>query len=79
MLRSRHGKHACPGRFFAVNESKVLLVYTLTHYDVKLPEGASAPQMRWYSGKSMPDMQAEIEWKYRDDVTAPWNDVSPTD
>lgn len=30
-----HGKHACPGRFFAGNEVKVVLIYLLMKYDWK--------------------------------------------
>lgn len=28
-----HGKHACPGRFFASNEIKVILMFLLMKYD----------------------------------------------
>lgn len=31
-----HGKHACPGRFFAANEAKVVLSHMLLKYDWKL-------------------------------------------
>ncbi|GLA86353.1 hypothetical protein AtubIFM56815_010614 [Aspergillus tubingensis] len=34
-----HGKHACPGRFFAANEVKIVLIYLLLRYDWKLLEG----------------------------------------
>ncbi|POS71913.1 cytochrome P450 [Diaporthe helianthi] len=34
-----HGEHACPGRFFASNEIKILLCHILLKYDWKLPEG----------------------------------------
>lgn len=34
-----HGHHACPGRFFASNELKLLLAHMLMYYDWKLPEG----------------------------------------
>jgi len=34
-----HGTHACPGRFFASNEIKLLLAHMLMYYDWKLPEG----------------------------------------
>lgn len=39
-----HGKHACPGRFFAANETKIALVHMLLKYDVRLvdKEGNSA-------------------------------------
>lgn len=30
-----HGKHACPGRFFAANEIKVVMIYLLMKYDWK--------------------------------------------
>ena len=31
-----YGKHACPGRFFAANEIKMILAHALLRYDVKL-------------------------------------------
>lgn len=31
-----HGVHACPGRFFAANESKIFLVHLLLKYEWKL-------------------------------------------
>jgi cytochrome P450 len=35
-----HGKHACPGRFFASSEIKVVLVYLLMRYDWRFtPDG----------------------------------------
>jgi cytochrome P450 len=33
------GKHACPGRFFAANESKILLLHLVMKYDWKLQSG----------------------------------------
>ncbi|KAG6872887.1 hypothetical protein C0995_005592 [Termitomyces sp. Mi166 len=38
-----HGRHACPGRFFAVNELKALLVHTLLNYDVALENDGPRP------------------------------------
>ncbi|KAI9728529.1 MAG: hypothetical protein M1834_007667 [Cirrosporium novae-zelandiae] len=32
-----YGKHACPGRFFAANEIKILLVVFLRDYEVRMP------------------------------------------
>ncbi|KAI0518117.1 cytochrome P450 monooxygenase [Xylaria bambusicola] len=34
-----HGKHACPGRFFAANELKIALCHLLLKYDWKLAPG----------------------------------------
>jgi cytochrome P450 len=36
-----YGKHACPGRFFAANEIKMILATILLHYDIKLPDGVT--------------------------------------
>lgn len=30
-----YGRHACPGRFFAVNEIKMIMATALLHYDMK--------------------------------------------
>ncbi|KAE9566865.1 Cytochrome P450 monooygenase 1 [Colletotrichum fructicola] len=34
-----HGKHSCPGRFFAANEIKIALCFLLMNYDFKLTPG----------------------------------------
>jgi cytochrome P450 len=34
-----HGRHACPGRFFAVNELKAMMCYLVLNYDVRLEDG----------------------------------------
>ncbi|KAF3761191.1 cytochrome P450 [Cryphonectria parasitica EP155] len=38
------GRHACPGRFFAANEIKMILANTLIRYDVRMPGDNAA---RW--------------------------------
>lgn len=35
------GKHACPGRFFAAAEMKVILCHVIMKYDFKLSEGCT--------------------------------------
>ena len=45
-----HGKHACPGRFFASSELKVALSHILLKYDLQLPKGAVVQHR--YSGAS---------------------------
>ncbi|KAJ6199361.1 cytochrome P450 monooxygenase-like protein [Bipolaris maydis] len=37
-----HGKHACPGRFFAANEIKIALCFLLLRYDWELAPGTTA-------------------------------------
>ncbi|KAI9465947.1 cytochrome P450 [Lactarius psammicola] len=39
-----YGRHACPGRFFAVNEIKTLLAHIVVTYDIKFEEGKQAPR-----------------------------------
>ncbi|KAJ7133819.1 cytochrome P450 [Mycena filopes] len=41
-----HGRHACPGRFFAATELKAMLAHLLINYDVKAEtEGKRPPDM----------------------------------
>ncbi|KAH9061886.1 cytochrome P450 [Lactarius vividus] len=39
-----YGRHACPGRFFAINEVKALLAHVIVTYDIKFEEGKQAPR-----------------------------------
>ncbi|KAL9947741.1 hypothetical protein ACHAO5_002501 [Verticillium nonalfalfae] len=39
-----HGRHACPGRFFAVNEMKIILAQFLLEYDLRAEEGLTKLQ-----------------------------------
>ncbi|KAI9155714.1 putative ent-kaurene oxidase [Paramyrothecium foliicola] len=43
-----YGQHACPGRFFATNEIKLILSRILTNFDLKLPEGMTAKEIQDY-------------------------------
>ncbi|TGO78591.1 hypothetical protein BELL_0061g00150 [Botrytis elliptica] len=43
ILNFGHGKHACPGRFFASLEIKNILVRLIMDYDWKLPDGKGRP------------------------------------
>jgi cytochrome P450 len=40
-----HGRHACPGRFFAAVEIKMMLAYMLMTYDMKLVDGIRPPDI----------------------------------
>ncbi|KAK7061206.1 cytochrome P450 [Favolaschia claudopus] len=43
-----HGRHACPGRFFAATEIKAMLAYILINYDVRSEtEGVRPPEQCW--------------------------------
>ncbi|PRP84416.1 hypothetical protein PROFUN_08096 [Planoprotostelium fungivorum] len=57
-----HGKHACPGRFFAANELKAMLAHVLLTYDVKT-EGGVRPDNLWFSIHCIPNRSAKIMFK----------------
>ncbi|KAF7591926.1 hypothetical protein BBP40_000897 [Aspergillus hancockii] len=40
-----HGKHACPGRFLACDEAKLILCHILLNYEIRAVEG-SPPELR---------------------------------
>ncbi|KAG5651711.1 hypothetical protein H0H81_007716 [Sphagnurus paluster] len=60
-----NGRHACPGRFFAVNELKALLVHVLLNYDVSLKEDTERPSDLWHSYRSAPDPKAAVMFRKR--------------
>ncbi|KAM6503791.1 Cytochrome P450 [Amanita muscaria] len=43
-----HGRHGCPGRFFVINEVKVLLARVLLKNNVKMADGQDATQSRQF-------------------------------
>jgi cytochrome P450 len=60
-----HGKHACPGRFFAVNELKIILSQVLLDYDVKFEKEGAFPEPSWFGTALVPDGKAEVMFKAR--------------
>ncbi len=59
-----HGKHACPGRFFAANELKVLLCHLLLKYEWKLvPNSPTGSIMFGFATPSNP--KAKISIRHR--------------
>ncbi|KAF9779922.1 hypothetical protein IL306_001092 [Fusarium sp. DS 682] len=52
------GRNACPGRFFASNEIKMLIAYILLNYDIEhLPE---RPRNTWIAQNRIPPMKATL-------------------
>jgi len=58
------GRHACPGRFFAVNEIKALIAHIIVTYDFKFEEGKGAPSKR-HAGLFRTPRDAEVLFKKR--------------
>ncbi|KAI9786674.1 MAG: hypothetical protein M1839_006225 [Geoglossum umbratile] len=61
------GRHACPGRFFAAAELKVLLAYILQNYEFKLPDdgGGTRPRNSFYLFSCLPDFEAKLVFRVR--------------
>ena len=55
------GRHACPGRFFAANEIKLILARMLLEFDFRMPEGQEKRFDNIVMAHSMvPDSKREI-------------------
>jgi cytochrome P450 len=65
-----YGNHACPGRFFANNELKVIVTYVLNHYGLKMPEGQGRPENIPTAGGARPDTSKSILMRKRTDLPA---------
>ncbi|KAM3496894.1 hypothetical protein MY10362_009735 [Beauveria mimosiformis] len=60
-----HGKHACPGRFFASEQIKIMLVHMLLNYDIRL-FGSATPTV-WEIGMQLiADPKAKMEIRVRE-------------
>lgn len=64
-----HGKHACPGRFFAGNEMKAAVAHLVSNYDVRLPDGASTrPPNELFGLAIVPNRSAKVMSRRRQPV-----------
>ncbi|KAI2621578.1 cytochrome P450 monooxygenase [Xylaria nigripes] len=60
-----YGRHACPGRFFAAQEIKEIMVYLLQNYDMKFKEGQTRPQSQLFETQYLPDHSATVLFRRR--------------
>ncbi|KAJ3570466.1 hypothetical protein NP233_g4384 [Leucocoprinus birnbaumii] len=62
------GRHACPGRFFAIAEVKAIVARLLLEYDIRLTEeGAGRPRNDWFTGIFVsPNRKASISLRKRE-------------
>lgn len=61
-----HGRHACPGRFFATNELKVLLGYIICNYEFKTADG-KRPDNGFFGFGCIPAISTELLFRARPD------------
>lgn len=59
------GRHACPGRFFAAAEAKMILAHLLLRYDIKLREGQGRPSPMMFMMTKCPSPTAEVLFRRR--------------
>ncbi|KAF7337643.1 Ent-kaurene oxidase [Mycena sanguinolenta] len=60
------GKHACPGRFFASMELKIMISHLLLNYDLSFPDGTKeVPKPRLFNQAVFPDTKACVVLKPR--------------
>ncbi|KAK0460648.1 cytochrome P450 [Desarmillaria tabescens] len=57
-----HGRPACPGRFFAVNELKALMSHVLLNFDVKIDK---FPTPAWFYDNQMPNQSSKVLFRKR--------------
>ncbi|KAL2760205.1 hypothetical protein ACRALDRAFT_2038897 [Sodiomyces alcalophilus JCM 7366] len=51
-----YGRHACPGRFFAANEIKMIMATLILQYEARLPDGVTERYKNLeFSAQSIPD------------------------
>ncbi|KAH7867756.1 cytochrome P450 [Lentinula edodes] len=60
-----NGRHACPGRFFAVYEIKGLIAHILMSYDVKLETEGVIPPYEWHGPSMDPSSTGEVLFRKR--------------
>ncbi|KAK6354062.1 hypothetical protein TWF730_008480 [Orbilia blumenaviensis] len=72
-LAFSYGKHACTGRFFAVYQLKMLLIYCLLRYDIRLPDRLNGvrPNNKLVFGRRSADTGATLEFRERTE----WNNL----
>ncbi|KAF2656395.1 cytochrome P450 [Lophiostoma macrostomum CBS 122681] len=58
-----HGRYACPGRFFAGLESKIMLIHVLENYELRLPEGATRYENLVYADANIPDPTKHVVFR----------------
>ena len=67
-LHFGHGKLACPGRFFASTELKIVVAHLIMGYDFKYPEGKGRPENLNVDEFLYPDPTARLLIRRRPDA-----------
>ncbi|KAJ7828756.1 cytochrome P450 [Mycena olivaceomarginata] len=60
-----HGRHACPGRFFAAMELKAMLAHVIINYDVKFESSTMRPPNQCIGAAYIPNRTAKVWFRRR--------------
>ncbi|KAI0850469.1 cytochrome P450 [Daldinia vernicosa] len=61
-----YGRNACPGRFMASAEVKLILAWTLWHFDTSFPKGQNTrPESHFIDERIIPDPKQKIGFRLR--------------
>ncbi|KAF8078797.1 cytochrome P450 [Lyophyllum atratum] len=65
-----YGRAACPGRFVAAAQMKLVLAHLLLHYDIRLGEGAGdvRPDDWWVGPERLPDLSIHLMFRKRQEL-----------
>ena len=63
-----HGRHACPGRYFAACELKLMFAHIVMTYDVKLEIEGVRPRDMWIRTACVPNPYANVLFRKRANV-----------
>ena len=63
-----HGRTACPGRFFAAMQMKMMMAHLVYHYEITFSPGGAPgstkrPENKWFAGHCIPDPQAKVYFR----------------
>ena len=56
-----YGRHACPGRFFAANELKLLMAYMFLNYEIETQ--SERPPYKWVGTTLLPPMTHKVKFR----------------
>lgn len=59
-LHFGYGRHSCPGRLFASNSVKMILILFLTKFQLKLREGETRPKNKTHDELVFPDFATRV-------------------
>ncbi|KAF9246259.1 cytochrome P450 [Melanogaster broomeanus] len=60
-----HGRHACPGRFYAASVLKTMLAHIVVSYDIKLEDGVTRPKSLRVGPFTIANRSAKVMFRKR--------------